>query len=233
MFVHNGFIENDPKIYDFWYKSHYLILYLVLLNQHKLYHNDLKPENIVFDDSYEYTDRGENNLKVIDFSLMDEKPKTYDYFAYPTEQFLYAEHPTTKLHVDFDFVKSLNKYHFKIVFDEQNKQHSDYNYYNSTTKHSYFFEYTQDDTYTYDKRKYNSVFEHNFFIGKKYAELQRAYEETMDIYGMGVVLNYMLKHTGAYIADHRYFLQEMKVLLFRMIHPNCFERIKFPELLNE
>ena len=233
MFVRNGFIEDDPKIYDFWYKSHYLILYLVLLNQHKLYHNDLKPENIVFDDSYKYTNPEENNLKVIDFSLMDEKPNTSDYFPYPIEQFLYAENPTLVLLDNFNFVKDLKKGDFKIVFDEENKQHSDYNYSNSTIKHSYFFEYTQHDTYTYDKGKYNSVFEHNFFIGKNYDDLKRAYEETMDIYGMGVVLNYMLKHTGEYIANNRYFLQEMKNLLFRMIHPNCFERIKFPELLHE
>jgi len=59
------------------------------------------------------------------------------------------------------------------------------------------------------------------------------YEETMDIYGMGVVLNYMLKHTGAYIADNPEFLQEMKDLLFKMIHPNCFERINLVNLVQE
>jgi uncharacterized protein YjgD (DUF1641 family) len=61
-------------------------------------------------------------------------------------------------------------------------------------------------------------------------------EETMDIYGMGVVFNYMLKQTGKILIRNphgRKFAEEAKEVFFSMVHPNCFMRINLINLLEE
>ena len=109
----NGEVTHG-NIYDFWYCSHNLILFLAELKLGGLYHNDLKPENVVFDYLHTLKLSKENRIKVIDFGLVGVNPYGgFEYFAHPPESLLYTLGDTPRIYTELQKDDSFNPYSFQ------------------------------------------------------------------------------------------------------------------------
>jgi hypothetical protein len=226
----HDFIENLHKfeekdkykyILDFWYCSHHLILFLAELKFGGLHHNDLKPHNVVFDYLHRLELSQKNRVKVIDFGHVYEKPICGRNFVYPPESLAY---------------RSLENYNYLCDYQNFRSIFNKFLY----TKGSHmdtFLKYTT-SPYTFFNQSYINLFSNgkSFYEEGRYEEMMNQVEETIDIYGMGLVFTYMLKSTGRHMAsiDKKYdieFVIKMSEICFDMVNPNCFERTNLLKLL--
>ena len=230
--------EKQKIIYDFWVNSENLINALKEMKQHHIFHNDLKPQNILFnEDTHE--------LNIIDFGLMSKNVNcTHNWhFSYPPETIFYD-----MSEVRFKEISNYDNDEFRNFFYKKDVPH-----YNQEKpfliKYITFLEYAAKNEYTHSKYKeeyhfFNKEalinhFSLNFLKNTTLKQLKRIYNETMDVYGMGFSLIYVLINTFFYLKNNDLFITNMYKLLFSMIHPNCFERIdvhtlflRYKEVLN-
>ena len=215
--------NNIKRISDFWKEAVNLFKAVQLFIQNGMIHHDFKPENIVYDES-------KGSLKVIDFGLLQTKNKIIQdsnngnywlsmyHFNFPPEMFLYNKKKLfdNKHHalsftgsIEDDYKKSLETMMYHYVKNEelypQLKE--------DITKD--FLNFMKD--VTTDKIKFNDLLVNSI--------------ETIDVYGLGMSLLYVLKHT--YKLMKHITVIRLKHLLIHMIHPDFRKRIRIDDALTQ
>ena len=219
-------IKNKKKmIYDFWIDSYKLIEFLSDLIKNNTFHNDLKPHNILFNTKT-------NKLNIIDFGLMDSYVNVLHsskwHFSYPPESIFYDIKSD-----DYNSIANMTDDHFKHLFIYSYEFRRKYNvflYYASKEKYVLPGHQYKDNYHFNTNQDFLDNFYQNFIRNTNHTQLKEKYKNTMDIYGLGFALIYVLVNSYSYL-DSDIFIAKMYKLLFLMVHPNCFERIEIDELL--
>jgi len=221
--------ENIKKIELFWIEVSRLFRGLNAFKKNGIVHHDLKHPNVVYN-------QGTNRINFIDFGFMTDKDsiinkcRDSDYWlaqkhhwSFPIEIVLwnkktynrYANGTVSKLAKDFSTVsKEISKqigYFFDCITDFKSGTAE---YKNITSKMiKQFFNLSMN----LDKREYNQ------FINKSI--------DTVDSYGLGIALMYMLKKS-THLLD-RDFSKRAFLLFKNMVHPNVYSRYDTDMLMNE
>jgi len=220
------------NVIDFWYKSHYMIIFLNILNMNGFYHGDIKEDNIMFDYLYENRhDVNRQNLKIIDFDLFNELhliDGVYIHEIYPPEQCLLKVVPGR------EYINLLSYYSSLGTSDTDTEYIQALNYFFDVFKIK-----RSHDNVQFEKRELGNVNVNQV----NYQKMLYSFFNTMDIFSMGIVLHKMLNATiyiypllpieSVHIRAISYFTEEMKDLIFKMKHPNFNKRIHFFDLLIE
>jgi serine/threonine protein kinase len=209
---------------NFWVEARRLFLGLVIFHNNNIIHHDLKPQNIVYDIT-------KNRLNYIDFGMMISvsqvkqmcmKSKYYNaifHWSFPPE------------------IKFLNKNKFSSVYKKtQNKQDEfdiflkDVNDFDDG-KINYFMETTIVD---FNKNTESPIMKKNVndFYTMLFEDMDKhSYStflnktwNTIDIYGLGIALIYVLNNTRSLIDEN--VSQELHSLFMDMLHLNVFRRIE-------
>ena len=226
--IENISILDETKremVYNFWSQSIKLVEFLQLLHTNGVFHNDLKPQNILFDTNIP-------KLNVIDFGYTDYKVKTSGiwHFSHPPEVvFMLKTNEKYSVPIEkYNIISGYNKDRFYSFFFNNPKFIQHYNYFIREYVTSSDTE-SKSDIDSWFKEQFEKK---NFFTDKPREEVYECYKNTLDIYGLGVSLIYVFERTRKYFEfteDDKY-KRELHILLLDMIHPNCFERIQIDEL---
>lgn len=221
--------ENIKKIELFWIEVSRLFRGLNAFKKNGIVHHDLKHQNIVYN-------QGTNRINFIDFGFMSNKNSIIDkcrisdywlankhHWSFPIENVLwnkktynnYATGTVSKLAKDFSSVSNeISKqigYFFDCITDFKLGSAE---YKNITCKMiTQFFNLSMN----LDKREYNQ------FLNKSI--------DTVDSYGLGIALMYMLKQSK-HLLDRDFSIRAF--LLFKnMVHPYVYSRYDTDVLMNE
>jgi serine/threonine protein kinase len=229
--------ENTRKIELFWIEAHRLLVGLKAFLDNGIIHHDLKPQNIVYNEST-------NRLNFIDFGLMTTKDKLVDksakstnylakyHWSFPFEIEFLNQNVFTRIATKSDAV--ITKYYDTLVDNIKKDIHSDITYAFRT-----FF------TYVIAKQAAKPA--HEAIVASfltdfyqtlmyelkpgKYDEVLNKSLDTIDIYGTGMALMYVLINSSDLIDV---LLLEKLVLLFqRMVTADLSSRITIGPLINE
>lgn len=208
-------------VYDFWIESMKLINFLSDLKKNDTYHNDLKPQNILFNTTT-------RRLNVIDFGMMRNYAAVIAkkwHYSYPPESVFNYTKPE-----DYNAIAGLSDADFSKIFLGEMDFCCKYHTFLSYTSKTKFV----DDRYNFFTSKvFFDNFSKNYIKNTRSRDLKEKYRKTIDIYGAGMALIYVLINTY-HLLDFEHknlFITNIYKLLFSMIHPNCFERIEIEELL--
>ena len=253
---YKNYNDKHNIIISFWKKSIMLIKAIQIFNVNNIIHNDIKPQNIVFN-------KKNGKLNIIDFGLVVNFNK-YEFesssnFAYTMEKNILENKNNFKSInniSDKEFDESLgvsetiniiNKY--KISKDEN------INIFNEIYKESsnkikkkkilYFLSYVSELNYDFlsnpsYKKKYGfnnsidilNILSKNIYKDKSFNEILNRSKITQDMYGIGFSLIYVLLQTFEYINNDEFIIKIYKIL-FSMMHPDCFKRPDIHELFNK
>lgn len=231
--------ENIKRVEIFWIESFRLLLGIKELIQHGIIHNDLKPQNIVYNENTQ-------RVNFIDFGLMSIFDKviessiksinhyaTQTYWAYPLETILYNE----KNFIKFCEMNKNEREHYILNLCKENSVKTFFFYESQciTSKermnmflndlYSFFifnFNYPKINDYVLNKKEYEKENHKHFLINSL---------STIDIYGLGISFNYMLSKTKHLLSDQ--MRTDFSNLFYLMITPNPFKRIKIDCLINK
>lgn len=233
----------------FWKNSIILIKAIQLFNLNNIIHNDIKPQNIVFN-------KKNGKLNIIDFGLVVNFNK-YQFesssnFAYTMEKNILEnmnKFKTISKINDKEFdeklgvsetINIINKYKISKnknininIFNKIYKELSNKIHHN---KILYFLSYVSELEYDFlsnpsYKMKYGfhnsidilNILSKNIYKGKSFNEILNKSKNTQDMYGIGFSLIYVLLHTFEYINNDEFIIKIYKIL-FSMMHPDCFKR---------
>jgi len=230
--------ENIKKVELFWIESFRLLLGIKELIQHGLLHNDLKPQNIVYNETSQ-------RINFIDFGLMSVFDEVVNlsiqntnhyanqpYWAYPFETILYNKSKFIKFcqmsqHERERYILNLCKNNsVKTFLFYENQCITDKERMNIFLNdlYSFFifnFNYPKINDYVLNKEDYVKENHKQFLLNSL---------STVDIYGLGISFNYMLSKTKHLLNDR--MRTEFSNLFYLMITPNPFKRIKIDCLIN-
>ena len=221
--------ENIKKIELFWIEVSRLFRGLNAFKKNGIVHHDLKHPNVVYN-------QGTNRINFIDFGFMTDKDsiinkcKDSDYWlaqkhhwSFPIEIVLwnkktynrYANGTVSKLAKDFSSVsKEISKqmgYFFDCITNFKPGT-AEYNNISSKMIKQFF-----NLSMNLDKQEYNK------FLNKSI--------DTVDSYGLGIALMYMLKKSMRLLD--RDFSKRAFLLFKNMVHPNVYSRYDTDMLMNE
>jgi serine/threonine protein kinase len=230
--------DNIKRVEIFWMEAFRLLLGIKELLQHGIVHNDLKPQNIVYDEK-------KQRINLIDFGLMSviddiitsssHNTNYYanqTYWAYPLETSLYNK-------IKFDKFCEMNQsereeYIIKLCKDTSVKTFLFYENQCITDKermktylndlYSFFifnFNYPKTNDYVLSRQEYEKENHLQFLVNSL---------STIDIYGLGISFNYMFSKTRHLLNEG--MRKEFSKLFYLMITPNPYKRIKIDSLVN-
>lgn len=230
--------KNIQDIEQFWVEAFRLLLGIKELLHHGVIHNDLKPQNIVYNETNQ-------RVNFIDFGLMTtykdalkssiENTNSYVnqmYWAYPIEVIFYNQRSFTKL---VQMTQSeREKYIIKLCNDPALRT---FFYYETRciTDKQHMTMYLN-DLYSFIVHNFNYPTMNEHVIGKTEFEnsahllLLTNSLSTIDIYGLGISFNYILSKTRHLLNDN--LRNDFDKLFYSMITPNPFKRIKIDTLIN-
>jgi len=228
--------SNYRRVENFWIDMSRILYGLTVFSDSGIVHHDLKHQNIVYNE-----DTGRANF--IDFGLMTTKTR----IANAAKASRYG---FTNLHWSFPMeITLLNNDKFKYVI--KNTQPGD----SVLSKGSTLFKYLE-STITEMEEKHNYLFNCIATTGNKpvdvnevkkyftdfiqmvrslrvdnYNELLNACIDTIDIYGTGIGLLYVLRRTKRFLQPALY--ADLNILFKSMTNANVFQRIKPAEALSK
>ena len=216
--------SNRERVNRFWINGIQLFKAIILFNENGLIHHDMKPENIVYDESI-------NSLKIIDYGLQQFKDKIirksqeskYNdsrfHFNYPPELAVYNKNT-------FDNIKKL---------EDGGTSDRPHMYFRGDVENSYHYamsglmSYIENET-LHPQREL--LFEDDFFSFLEkdklpYAEFLDRSVDTIDMYGLGMSLIYVL--AKSYELMESQTVKKLDSLFSKMIHPDIQQRIKLSD----
>jgi serine/threonine protein kinase len=229
--------ENTRKMEMFWIEAHRLLVGLKAFLDNGIIHHDLKPQNIVYNES-------NNRLNFIDFGLMTTKDKLVDLSTKSTN-YLARYHWSFPFEIEFlnhnIFTRISNKpdayitkYYDALVDNIKKDLHSDITYAFRT-----FFTYIISKSAT--KPIHEAIvasFLTDFYQTLMYEVKPGKYDEvlnksldTIDIYGTGMALMYVLIKSSDLIDVK--LLEKLVMLFQRMVTADLSSRITIGPLINE
>lgn len=229
-------IENIRKNKKMWIEVHRLFRGIILFQKYNILHNDIKPQNIVFNEKM-------NRLNFIDFGIMKnsnteiKKAKKsenwfYDYafWNYPLEmQYLNKD---VYIKLSERSIHEKNKLFSNLINDI--KHNVDNEFVNSF---KIFMEYI-----TYNKSKDQELHIVNKYLSTfqklvteqiqkdKYEIFLKKSVNTIDVYGLGMALQYLLNNCKHLLTP--IIIQSMETCFFNMTTPNLLQRYTIDEAID-
>jgi len=216
----NRLKKGEQIMKQFWNESNRLFLGLIVLQKNNIIHQDLKPQNIVYDIKKE-------RVNFIDFGLMTTIKEI-------RKLGMESTYNNTEPHWSFPpEIVFMNQSKFKNLGDNRQQEFDNFisDIENPEGHINYFMEVTVPDYYK--KRKSATIQQHiTNYHTMLFDELPRhSYDifmtrimETFDVYGLGISLLYVLNKTAKLI--HKEMAHELHSLFLHMIHFNVFRRIR-------
>jgi len=236
---HNTKYDNKAQILEhFWLDMHNIIMGGMLLNDNKILHHDLKPQNIVYN-------MKTREINMIDFGLMRKKetymnlaeaskyPYSFIHWSFPFETLFY-----NKANYDFTVSQPLSgriKMYNNLINAFQSSSASDNEDVDNLRT---FFNYINMPNYSelYNKnvvKKY-WVDLYTFILSMRpdgYSEFIHKSMSTVDMYGIGIAVSKVLSNTNIYIEP----LLQNRLLefVYKTTTPNLNKRLLPEEALAE
>jgi serine/threonine protein kinase len=232
--------ENAPKKYqkimrDFWKESRRLFEGVLLLKRKNVIHNDLKPQNIVYDIK-------KRRLNFIDFGLMmmtDDikkmgKSSTYYntglHWSYPPEIIFINKDEFDRVAAgekgDVQFARREKQFK-DFVRDVEDDANGHINYFMEVTEKSFGGQPEKDHNLLEMIKRHMDEF-HTFLFRDideySYEDFINSLLNTIDTYGLGISLIYVLHRTAYLIPTD--VARELNALFLDMLHFNVFKRIQ-------
>jgi serine/threonine protein kinase len=221
------------KVKKIWVEMHRLFMGILTFQKHGIVHHDIKPQNIVFN-------KHNNRVNFIDFGHMrnikfeikkcmksDNWIYDYPFWNYPFE----IQYLNKNDYMYFASKSDVEKNrHFNILLSDL---HND-----AETKFvdafSIFFDYIVHNKNRIEEKelvdKYLFAY-HKLLVDQikpgQYDEVLRKSVHTIDTYGLGMSLFYLLNCSGKFLKPD--FIYEMETCLFNMTTPNLLQRFTIQE----
>lgn len=228
---------NHAKMNRFWIEAHRLVKGLCLFIGDDILHHDLKPQNIVYNEST-------NRLNYIDFGLMTSASGSLAKCVRSKYGFG-INHWSFPLELGFT-----NRYKFDAFAKKSASQRNEYilKFTQNVTKQNYekpeskaflnFFTFVVSenlpaDMYNDILRKYINDYAitiHNI-QPNAYVKFLKKSIKSIDVYGLGIAFMHVLINTAMHIDEE--LSEAFMQLFYRMITPNINTRITSNKLLSE
>lgn len=223
--------ELQEIMYKFWEECIRLFLGLHIFLKNGLVHHDIKPQNILYD-----IDR--NRLNYIDFGLMTtiKEIKETSFSSHNHNAMIHWSFPpempyTNKL--EYTKLAKMNRKNKIKTFDRFIKDMAD-----SESKINYFFKNTVLDYYK--KHESETIIQHmkeyydllfKVIVPNKYNKFLESVIDTIDSYGLGVSLLYVLNKT--YTLIDPIYAVELRKIFSNMVNFNVMKRKSIETLIEE
>lgn len=215
-------------IQKLWIEILRLFKGIQLFHRNGIAHHDLKPQNIVYDET-------KNRMNFIDFGFM----RTYKYIMdrCVSNRYYIADYPFWCYPFEFPY---MNKSDFMKIAKMSQKEKNDY--YNQwitdlkTDTHSkisismrLFFNYITRNSSELEKNltmdKYFEGFKHllmNEMVPKNYTNFIHKSIETIDVFGLGMSLQFVLNYCKPHMNETIY--RSLEECFYHMMHPSLVSR---------
>jgi serine/threonine protein kinase len=220
--------ENRERINNFWINSIELFNGLILFLENGIVHHDLKPDNIVYDESI-------NSVKIIDYGLMQYKDK----MIRKSEE---SRYNNSKFHFNYPFETALyNKNTFLTIkktgdISGERVKH----YFRDEIKDSYHYAMSGLMAYIENEDLHPRIeylIENGFYDfldnakydDSTYTMMLNKSINTFDMYGLGMSLFYVLNKVYKLMKPD--IVKKLDTLFTKMIHPDIRERIELKNAL--
>jgi serine/threonine protein kinase len=220
--------DNQHKIELFWLEVSRLFYGLKVFHDNNIVHHDLKPQNIVYNQK-------NNRLNFIDFGLMRKK-QTILTSANASEYWL-AE----KNHWSFPWeIVLLNKASYRNRIPTFSKQTFHTYMKHIKTECEYFFHsvfpvITKPSEEAFHSAIVNNMFNEYYVMLdnltlNEYTKFINKSIDTIDSYGVGIALLYVLHRTGKFIDNNLF--EKLLAFFVNMISPTVYKRFDTEQLLS-
>jgi len=229
-------IETTEKCEKFLLEALRLFKGLKIFNKFGLIHHDLKPQNIVFDETT-------NRLNFIDFGLMVSKKKILKLARESNYNFAI-------FHWSFPWeLEYINKHNFYSIvnsIEEQEKKinvikteiinKNIKNYYYDNINNFFYFAINNNSLSEYKQSCSDYVYgyEHTIKLNMKemqYEKFLNSSVNSIDVFGLGISLNYWLNRAFNFLSQS--LRDELRVLFDSMIEPEIKYRATINELIED
>jgi len=223
--------ETTKTMELFWIEFHRVLMGIQLFLQNGILHFDMKPQNIVYDES-------KNRINIIDFGLMrkiEDVVKTSN----KSDNFLGVYHWSYPFECNFhnkkefdDFVTLSNdakqKYYTRLLNNLNKKK--------DTSSFRNFFSFVIDP---YDTNDNQSKMIHRYMDGflnfittemKNYGHFLQSSLETVDVYGTGIAIAYVNNMTKHLINEK--MSNDLNDLVFQMTNPLLSQRYTIKQCIH-
>jgi len=226
--------KTEDKSDNFWLETHHLIKGLKFFKDNGIVHNDLKPQNILYD-------MKKNKLMFIDFGLMRTKAEIVKlskenrnnlanfHWSFPIECGLmnYNEYSKYKRSLDRRFLIRTELIGMIVTGDKKNTANLDIP---KPDAFELFFSYINlpgtdmpaAAKYGFYDSAFNSLYEH---VKLPYDDYLDKIIDTIDVYGLGFTLQYILNCFKRHNAVSEDFYTKASALFSKMFDPEITERV--------
>ena len=219
--------ENVNKMELFWLEVHRLMIGLRTFIRNDIVHHDMKHQNIVYDEK-------NNRLTFIDFGLMTTKTKLIR-DAYKSVCWLSRAHWSFPLEIEFINKKEYKEFSSKTARDKNRyaiQISNDFKKQDKDTDVAYvipiFFSMIScsnptpvikdcEKRFQFFFQDYVRMLNDMEWGPHEYDDFLEKLINTIDSYGLGMSLMYVLRHTSHLISES--FAQELNHLFYHMYHP--------------
>ena len=222
---------SKSKMELFWIDGQRIFKGIKTFLKNGVIHHDLKPQNIVYDES-------QHRLNFIDFGLMTTMRRilsssmrsdnwlSESHWSFPFEMQFYNKHRFMEL-MELDKKTELQTFISKVKRGSTEKTH---------TMINTFFSFCLDEklsTYDYASRMDTYLNDYYTFMVQldktKYADFLKRSANTIDIYGAGIAFVYVLNKSKQLISPK--FAADLDALFYLMLTPNLNNRLQIDELI--
>jgi serine/threonine protein kinase len=229
--------KKNEILKKFWDKSSRLFEGIIFFKKHGILHHDVKPQNILFDLKTE-------NIKFIDFGLMRNIDDVKN-ASHKNKNYI-AEYPFWTYPFEFTY---LNKEKFMKIAELSLKEKKEYfqenikkNLKDSSSKLSIscriLFDYILRN---HNQKKREEIINKylidfmNFIIyemhPEKYDEFLKKSLDTIDLFGLGITLQFVLCYSEDYFDNEKW--KKLEDLFFNMMRPSLIHRYSAEEALKK
>jgi len=229
--------EGIRKIKKFWLETHRLFRGVFTLQKHGIAHHDLKPQNIVYNINT-------NRINFIDFGHMrninremakciksDNWIYDYAFWNYPFEiQFLNKDE-----YMNFAYKTKGQKERFILDFIKDLHQDNDTKFVNAFR---IFMDYILKNKDVYTEKNISDRYLLEFrklcmdqILKNEYNTFLEKSIRSVDVYGLGMSLQFMLAHVKKFMDSDT--VRNMEMCFFNMTTPNLLQRYTIDEAIDK
>lgn len=229
--------QNVNNIKKFWIEAHRLFLGIASFQKFDIAHHDVKPQNIVYNSKT-------NRINFIDFGHMRNMKREFEkcersdnwIYDYPFWNYPFEIQFLNKFEY-MDFVskdsRQREKFVAKFISDIKNKNDTKF-----TNAFRIFMDYILKGKKPEQEKE---IFNHYIIEFQKmvldqmpvdgYESFVKKSIESIDIYGLGMTLQFVLAYFHRFMDIH--IVRKMESCFFKMMTPNLLQRYSYSEAMDE